>query len=107
MSKLGTFFDILKAAAPIVLAMNPVTAPIAALVVPLVVHAMSEAESNAMGAAQKKARAMAIVSDGVTLAHGAGVAGFEDPAAVLAAVSQGIDVAVDTVHIIDGSRKAF
>lgn len=102
MSKWGTFRDILERVGPVILASNPKTAPIA----PVVVHAIAEGHALQGSGAEKKAHAMAIVTDAVTVAHKANVKGFEDPTLVLETVSQGIDTVVDAARVIEGTKKA-
>lgn len=102
MSKWGSFLHILKQVGPVILAANPATAPIA----PIVVHAIAEAEAIKGSGSEKKAHAMAIVRDAVTIAHGANVTGFEDPTLLLNTVSDGIDTTVGAVSIIAGTKKA-
>lgn len=102
MSKWGSFLQVLKQVGPVILASNEKTAGIA----PIVVHAIAEAEAIKGSGAEKKAHAMAIVRDAVTIAHGAHVTGFEDPTLVLNTVSEGIDTTVGAVSIITGTKKA-
>lgn len=101
MSKWGSFLHILKTVGPVILAANPATAAIA----PTVVHAIAEAERFTGSGPEKKAHAMAIVRDAVTIAHGANVKGFEDPTLLLETVSDGIDTVVGSVSVIAGTKK--
>lgn len=102
MTKWGTFFHILETVGPKVLELNPKTAPIAGLVI----HAIGEAEKIKGSGTAKKAHAMATVTDAVTVAHGAGVKGFEDPTLLLQTVSDGIDTTVGAVKVIAGTKVA-
>lgn len=102
MSKWGSFLQILKQVGPVILASNEKTAGIA----PIVVHAIAEAEAIKGSGAEKKAHAMAIVRDAVTIAHGANVKGFEDPTLILDTVSDGIDTTIGAVKIIAGPKAA-
>jgi hypothetical protein len=102
MSKFGSFLKILAQVGPLVLMLNPVTAALA----PVIIHAIDEAQKIKGSGAEKKTHAMAIVTDAVNLAHGAGVKGFEQPAVVLETASDGIDTVVGAVKIIAGTKVA-
>lgn len=87
--------------APMVLGMIPATAPIAGAV------------SDAIGAAQmidgatgaqKKAYVMQIAADAVASANAKGAT--LDPAATLAATSQGIDTAVSVINAVHDAHAA-
>lgn len=100
--KWGNFLNILMQVGPLILALNPATAAIA----PIIVSAIAEAQQiKGASGPEKKAHAMKIVETAVTLAHGANVKGFEQPALVLATVSDGIDVTVGAVKIVEGTKK--
>lgn len=102
MAKWGDFLKILTQVGPIILLMNPATATLA----PVIIHAISEAQLIKGTGAEKKAHAMAVVNDAVIIGHNANVTGFENPAALLATVDNGIDTVVGAVKVVEGTKKA-
>ena len=99
---MSKFLQLLAQFGPLILMINPATAAIA----PLVIHAISEAQTLQVSGADKKEHALLIIEDGVNIAHQTHVKGFEDPVLVMATVGTAIDTVVGVVKVIDGTKVA-
>lgn len=96
------FTDIAKVVAPAVLSVVPGVPPV---VIPLIVHGITEAEAlpGATGA-EKKAHVLALVNDGLMTANATGKVVIPT-GDILASVSGGIDAAVTAVKAVKDSHK--
>lgn len=102
MSFWSNFANIAKIVGPSVLSVIPGVPPI---IIPLVVHGITTAESM-QGATgdQKKAAAMSLINDGLTGLNAAKGETVLDPAVVVPAVSQGVDAVVTTINAVKAAH---
>lgn len=99
------FFDVMKVIGPVVLSLVP---GVPAVLVPLIVGAIVEAEKipGATGK-QKKEAATAIVGKAVEIAHAVKTTdGTPSSAEVMGAVDKGIDAAVAAVNVFKQVKDA-
>lgn len=97
------FLDIVKLVGPNVLLMVPGGSAVAPLV-PVIVHAIGEAEAikGATGE-EKKAHVLAVAASAVAVANASGKVNL-NPSEVAAATSAGVDAVIGTIHVIEGGK---
>lgn len=86
--------------APLVLMVIP---GMPAVLVPVIVHAIQEAEQTAASGTDKKAHALAVVTDAITAVNTVKGKPVINPEIVQTVVSPGIDTAVGVVNLVSKS----
>lgn len=97
------FLAVLNAVGPIVLLAVPGGAAVAPII-PVVVHAIGEAEQiKGASGAEKKQHVLNVVADAVTTANATNKVKI-DPAEAQTVAAHGIDTVVGTIHVIEGAK---
>ena len=94
------FADVAKLVGPPILMMTGVPP----VVIPVVVHAINEAESIKGSGKDKKDHVMAIVKDSLDVANATGKAGVPTDV-IMEAVSVGVDATVTSINAVKSARQ--